>query len=64
MYGGRRKENLSEGDFDTSRAIEDHAGWKPYEYPLESVEDGFVAAEEGVVWETGVTRWIDNVRLE
>lgn len=54
---------LTEADFDTTRAVEDHAGWKPYEYDVPAREDGLVAVGISVVWETEVTRYLDNVRL-
>jgi hypothetical protein len=54
---------LLEGDFDTSRPVEDHAGWKTYTYPVNPVERGLVAVGISVVWETEVTRLLDNVVL-
>ena len=54
---------LVEGDFDTSREVEDHAGWQTYTYPVEPVVTGLVAVGVSVVWETEVTRFLDNVVL-
>lgn len=54
---------LTEADFDTERAVEDHAGWKTYEYPIDHDASGLVAVGISVVWETRVTRYVDTVRL-
>ena len=54
---------LVETDFDTSLAIEDHAGWKRATYPVVPASEGLVAVGISVVWETPVTRLLDDVRL-
>lgn len=54
---------LRENEFDTSQAVEDHGGWKTYEYPVDGDGLGVVAVGISVVWETEVTRWVDDVRL-
>jgi hypothetical protein len=54
---------LTEGDFDTRRPTEDHEGWKTQTYPVAPVMDGLVAVGISVVWETEVTRILDNVVL-
>ncbi|MFC7167393.1 hypothetical protein [Halospeciosus flavus] len=54
---------LRESEFDTSRAVEDHGGWKTFEYPVDGDGLGVVAVGISVVWETEVTRWVDDVRL-
>lgn len=54
---------LTEQSFDTSEAVEDHAGWKTYEYDIAHDGPGLVAVGISVVWETEFTRYIDNVRL-
>lgn len=55
---------LTETDFDTSAAIEDHAGWKTYEYDISHDGIGLVAVGISVVWETELTRYLDDVRLQ
>jgi len=55
---------LAEDDFDTQRPVEDHAGWKTHGYPVRHGSTGLVAVGISVVWETEVTRYVDNVRLE
>lgn len=55
---------LTERDFDTDRPVEDHAGWSTEEYPVEHESTGVVAVGISVVWETEVTRYLDNVRLQ
>ena len=55
---------LTESDFDTSAAIEDHAGWKTYECDISHDGIGLVAVGISVVWETELTRFLDNVRLQ
>lgn len=63
-YAGPNPSNpLTEADFDTERAVEDHAGWKTHEYPVAHDASGLVAVGMSVVWETEVTRYVDNVRL-
>ncbi|MFC7047082.1 hypothetical protein ACFQH6_18285 [Halobacteriaceae archaeon GCM10025711] len=54
---------LTETQFDTRRAVEDHVGWRTHEYPVEFDGEGVVAVGVSVVWETEVTRWLDDVRL-
>ncbi|MFB6295719.1 MAG: hypothetical protein ABEH66_02635 [Halobacteriales archaeon] len=54
---------LAEADFDTERATEDHEGWKTYEYEVSHDGPGLVAVGISVVWETGVRRQLDDVRL-
>ncbi|WP_188879886.1 hypothetical protein [Halarchaeum grantii] len=54
---------LTESAFDTTRAVEDHGGWRTYEYPVESATDGLVAVGISVVWEAEVRRYVDAVRL-
>lgn len=54
---------LREEHFDTSRAVEDHAGWETFEYPIDYEGVGLVAAGISVVWETEVTRYVDRVQL-
>lgn len=55
--------HLREEDFDTSRAVEDHAGWATFEYPVDDEGVGLVAVGISVVWETEVARHVDHVRL-
>ena len=55
--------DLSEADFDTSAASEDHAGWKTYEYAVDHDGEGLVAVGISVVWETEVRRYLDDVRV-
>lgn len=63
-YAGPRPENpLTEERFDTSRPVEDHAGWRTYEYAVDHDGPGLVAVGITVVWETNVTRFLDAVRL-
>ncbi|MEF8830796.1 MAG: hypothetical protein V5A23_04585 [Halobacteriales archaeon] len=54
---------LSEADFDTDRATEDHEGWKTYEYEIDHDGPGVVAVGMSVVWETRVLRHFDDVGL-
>lgn len=64
-YAGPNPEKpLTESDFDTERPVEDHAGWKTHEYPITHDKSGLVAVGISVVWETEVTRYVDNVRLK
>jgi len=64
VYAGPVPEgSLEESDFDTERATEDHAGWKTYEYEVSHDGPGLVAVGISVVWETGVRRQLDDVRL-
>lgn len=55
---------LTESDFDTSQPVEDHEGWRPYEYSVDHDGPGLVAVGISVVWETGISRYLDNVQLE
>lgn len=55
---------LVEGDFDTTRPSEDHEGWRTQTYPVQQAVDGLVAVGITVVWESEVTRVLDNVRLQ
>jgi hypothetical protein len=52
-----------ETDFDTTQAVEDHEGWRTYEYAVDHDGPGHVAVGVSVVWETEVTRYLDAVRL-
>lgn len=54
---------LLERDFDTTEAVEDHAGWKTYEYDITHEGTGLAAVGISVVWETELTRYLDDVRL-
>lgn len=64
VYAGPVPEDsLTETDFDTERATEDHDGWKTYEYPVSHDGPGLVAVGISIVWETGVRRQLDDVRL-
>lgn len=54
---------LTESDFNTERSIEDHDGWKGFEYPIEIDAMGIIAVGISVVWETEVTRYLDNIRV-
>lgn len=54
---------LTESDFNTEQSLEDHDGWKVYEYPIETDATGIVAVGISVVWETEVTRYLDDVRV-
>lgn len=56
--------DLTESDFDTSRATEDHEEWKTYTYDVDHDGPGLVAVGISVVWETTVTRALDQIRLE
>ncbi|MFB6130090.1 MAG: hypothetical protein ABEJ28_04615 [Salinigranum sp.] len=58
--GGTLREEL----FDTTRPVEDHAGWKTYEYAVGADGAGLLAVGVSVVWETEVTRYLDDVRLK
>lgn len=55
--------DLTESDFDTSRATEDHESWKDYSYAVDHDGPGLVAVGISVVWETTVTRVLDQIRL-
>jgi len=61
-YAGPDAE-LDEQDFDTSTAADGHEGWKTFEYDVDHDGEGLVAVGMSVVWETGLTGVIDNVRL-
>jgi hypothetical protein len=64
VYTGPVPENgLVEKDFNREYATEDHEGWKTYEYEVAHDGPGLVAVGINVVWETGVRRQLDNVRL-
>lgn len=56
-------DGLAESDFDTTRAVEDHSGWRSYEYDVSHDGTGLVAVGISVAWETEMTRFLDNVRL-
>ncbi|AWB27738.1 hypothetical protein [Halococcoides cellulosivorans] len=56
--------DLTESDFDTSKATEDHEGWETYTYDVDHDGPGLVAVGISVVWETEVTRVLDDVRLD
>ncbi len=62
--GKKPRDGLSEDDFNREKDIEDHAGWKTYSYSVSDLE-GIVTLAVGmnVVWETGVRRFFDDVRL-
>jgi len=62
IYTGPEKE-LEEKDFDRSNSIEDHSGWKTYEYDVEHGGVGLLAVGMNVIWETGVRHYFDNVVL-
>lgn len=64
-YAGPMSEKgaLSEAEFDTDEAVEDHSGWKTYTYPVGYDGEGLVAVGVSVVWETTVTRHVDDVEL-
>jgi len=65
VYTGPEPEGgLVEVDFDRSEQTGDHQGWKRYEYPIETSETGIVAVGMNIVWETTVTRWFDDIRLQ
>lgn len=55
--------DLVEADFNRDNATEDHDGWKTYEYDVTHDGPGLVAVGINIVWETGVRRQLDNVRL-
>ncbi len=65
-YAGPRppRGRLREADFDTTAAVEDHAGWRTFEYDVDAEGPGVVAVGVSVVWETRVTRHLDDVYLE
>ena len=65
-YAGPRpaRGHLREEDFDTTQAVEDHAGWRTYGYDVTADGPGVVAVGISVVWETEVTRHLDDVRLD
>jgi hypothetical protein len=65
VYGGPvpGPSGLTEDHFDTSRPVEGHSGWETYEYPVSHDGPGLVATGISVVWETTVTRYVDDVRL-
>ncbi|WP_255681957.1 hypothetical protein [Natrinema sp. SYSU A 869] len=62
--GKKPRDGLSERDFNREKDIEDHAGWKTYSYSVSDLE-GVVTLAIGmnVVWETGVRRFFDDIRL-
>ena len=67
VYTGPRRPT-AEGDFDTSQPADQAAGWKRYEYQMNTRSDDqgrlWVAFGISVVWETKVTYFIDDVRIE
>lgn len=54
---------LTESDFDTRKAIENHEGWAVFEYTVDTDGSGLVAVGINVVWETTVTRYLDRVTV-
>ncbi|WP_249038717.1 hypothetical protein [Haloterrigena salifodinae] len=62
--GKKPRSGLEESDFDREKDIEDHSGWKTYSYSVDDLS-GTVTLAVGmnVVWETGVRRYFDDVRL-
>jgi hypothetical protein len=64
VYAGPAPEtDLTAADFDMTRAVETHEGWQTYEFPLDHDGSGLVAVGVEVVWETEVTRYVDDVHL-
>ncbi|MFB6107121.1 MAG: hypothetical protein ABEJ70_09135 [Halobacteriaceae archaeon] len=64
VYAGPHPERpLTESRFDTSRPVEDHEGWRTYDYDVAHDGPGLVAVGVSVVWETEVTRHLDDVSL-
>ena len=62
--GKKPQDGLSESDFNRENDIEDHAGWKTYSYPVGDLTGSVtLAVGMNVVWETGIRRFFDNVRL-
>ncbi|QRV17360.1 hypothetical protein JMJ58_19760 [Haloterrigena salifodinae] len=62
--GKKPRSGLEESDFDREKDIEDHSGWKTYSYSVDDLS-GTVTLAIGmnVVWETGVRRYFDDIRL-
>ena len=64
VYTGPLPEGgLQEADFDRSEQTGDHEGWKRYDYPVDVSDTGVVAVGMNIVWETTVTRWVDDIEL-
>lgn len=63
--GEKPSEGLSEIDFNRDNDVQDHEGWKTYEYDVsELIGEKTVAIGMNVIWETGITSIFDNARLE
>jgi len=62
VYAGPERD-LAEEQFDTRRALNGHEGWKSFTYPVDHDGVGLVAVGISVVWETEVTRLLDDVRI-
>jgi hypothetical protein len=56
---------LSEVDFDRSNSLSGHRGkgWKTFVYDVDHDGPGVVAVGFNIVWETGASGLLDNVRL-
>ena len=54
---------LVETAFDTTRPADAHEGWGTFEYDTSPEPHGLVAVGISVVWETEVTKFLDDVRL-
>ena len=66
VYAGPEPETpLTETDFDTSQSLEGHArpGWKTLTYDVTQDGPGLLAVGFSVVWETGSTTLLDNIRV-
>ncbi|UHQ96363.1 hypothetical protein [Natrinema halophilum] len=63
--GPKASDELVETDFDRSNDVENHSGWKTFRYDVSDVDGAAtVAIGMNIIWETGVKRMYDNVRLE
>ena len=62
--GEKPDDGLQERDFDRSEDVQDHEGWKTYEYSVADLSGaGTLAVGMNVIWETDVRSVFDNVEL-
>ncbi|AQL44222.1 hypothetical protein BV210_16545 [Halorientalis sp. IM1011] len=64
FFAGEKPEGgLQERDFDRSEDVQDHEGWKTYEYSVTELSGtGTLAVGMNVIWETDVRSVFDNVQ--
>jgi hypothetical protein len=64
FFAGKKPDGgLTEKDFNRDEEVQDHEGWKTYQYDVADRDGtGTVAVGMNVIWETGITSVFDNIR--